>query len=155
LGVILVPERHITVQRHMSAPSDAVWALFADFPNLADHWSGLKATRAIGDRTRGLGARRHVKLRPVGSMDETIITWEDGRKIVTQNQPSATVPFKQAEATVTLEPDDDGALITFDYRYVPRGGPLGRLTGPLIDRMLTANFNGMLAAIEEAALADK
>jgi Polyketide cyclase / dehydrase and lipid transport len=149
-----VPERHIAVQRHVSGSSDAIWALFADFPNLADHWSGLKATRAIGDRTSGLGARRHVKLRPIGSMDETIIAWEDGRKIVTQNQPSATVPFKQAEATLTLKRDHDGVLITFDYRYVPRGGPLGQLTGPLIDRMLTANFNGMLAAIEDAALAD-
>jgi hypothetical protein len=139
----------------MSASSDAVWRLFADFPNLADHWSGLKASRPIGDQTRGLGARRHVELRPIGGMEETIIAWEDGRKIVTQNQPSATVPFKQAEATLTLERKNDGALVTFDYRYVPRGGPLGRVTGPLIDRMLTANFNGMLAAIEEAAVADE
>ena len=135
----------------MSASSDAVWALFADFPKLADHWSGLKATRAIGDRTRGLGARRHVELRPIGSMDETVIAWEEGRKIVTQNQPSATVPFKQAESTLTLERHADGALVRFDYQYVPRGGPLGRLTGPLIDRMLTGTFDDMLAAIEEAA----
>ena len=139
----------------MSASSDAVWRLFADFPNLADHWSGLKATRAIGDRTRGLGARRHVELRPIGGMDETVIAWEDGRKIVTRNQPSAIVPFNQAEATLTLERENDGALVTFDYRYVPRGGPLGRVTGPLIDRMLTANFSGMLAAIEQAAVADE
>ena len=137
----------------MSASSEAAWALFADFPNLADHWNGLKSTRAIGDRTGGLGARRHVELRPIGSMDETVIAWEDGRKIVTRNQPSAAVPFKKAEATLTLEREPAGALVTFDYRYLPRGGPLGRLIGPLIDRMLTADFNGMLAAIEEAAAA--
>jgi hypothetical protein len=146
-----MPERHITVQRRMAASTDSVWTLVADFPNLANHWSGLKATRAIGDQTSGVGARRHVKLVPIGSMDETVTTWEEGRKIVTANQPSATVPFKQAEATLTIEPADGGALITFDYRYVPRGGPIGRLTGPLIDRMLTANFNGMLAAMQEAA----
>ena len=74
-------------------------------------------------------------------------------KIVTQNEPSATVPFKQAEATLILERNDGGSLITSDYRYVPRGGPLGRLTGPLIDRKLIADFNGMLAAIKNAALA--
>ena len=45
----------------------------------------------------------------------------------------------------------DGTAMTFDYRYVPRGGPAGRLTGPVIDRMLTKNFQSMLAAIEEAA----
>src|SRR5215211_3258981 len=130
LEVTFMRERHITVQRRMSASTDSVWALFADFPNLADHWSGLRATRAIGDQTSGVGARRNVKLKPIGSMNETVITWESGRKIVTENHPSAAVPFKQAEATLTLESDDDGALITFDCRYVPRGGPIGRLTGP-------------------------
>jgi hypothetical protein len=41
-------------------------------------------------------------------------------------------------------------VATFDYRYVPRGGPLGRLTGPLIDRMLTATFTDMLATTDDA-----
>jgi hypothetical protein len=45
-------------------------------------------------------------------------------------------------------------LARFDYRYVPRGGPIGQLTGPLIDKMLTNSFTQMLAAIDEAALAN-
>ena len=52
---------------------------------------------------------------------------------------------------LTLAPDDGGTLATFDYRYVPRGGPLGGVTGPLIDKMLKAMFADMLAAAEEAA----
>jgi hypothetical protein len=145
-----MPERHITVQRRMSASTGSVWALFADFPNLASHWGGLRATRAIGDQTSGVGARRHVELKPIGSMDETVTVWEDGRRIDTQNQPNALVPFKHAETSLTLEPHDDGTLATFDYRYTPRGGPLGRLTGPLIDKMLTATFTDMLTATDEA-----
>jgi hypothetical protein len=85
-----------------------------------------------------VGARRRVDLKPIGSMDETVTVWEDGRRIATRNRPSASVPFKRAESALTLEPADDGTLATFDYRYVPRGGPLGRLTGPLVDKMLTA-----------------
>ena len=54
-------ERHIRVQRRMAASTDSVWSLFADFPNLASHWSGLRATRAIGDQTGGVGARRRVE----------------------------------------------------------------------------------------------
>jgi carbon monoxide dehydrogenase subunit G len=153
LGVVLMPERHITVQRRMAAPTAAVWAVFADFPNLASHWSGLQATSAIGDQTSGVGARRHVELKPIGSMDETVTTWEDGRRIDTENHPSAAVPFTRAETILTLEPDHEGTLATFDYRYAPRGGPIGRFTGPLIDKMLTATFTEMLAATEEAALA--
>jgi hypothetical protein len=147
-------ERHIAVQRHMTAPTSSVWALFADFPDLASHWSGLRATRAVGDQTSGVGARRRVALRPIGSMDETVTVWEEGRRIDTRNRPSASVPFKGAESSLTLEPEDGGTLARFDYRYVPRGGPLGRLTGPLIDKMLTATFVDMLAATDQAAGGD-
>ena len=152
MGVIPMPERHLTVQRRMLAPPNSVWALFADFPNLASHWSGLRWTRAIGDQTSGLGARRRVGLKPMGSMDETVTVWEEGRRIDTQNQPSASVPIKYAKSSLTLEPDDDGTLAMFGYRYVPRGGPLGQLTGPLIDKMLTATFTDMLSATDEVAL---
>jgi hypothetical protein len=147
-----MPERHITVQRRMSASTASVWALFADFPNLASYWSGLRATSAIGNQTSGVGTRRRVELKPIGSLDETVTVWEESRRIDTRNRPSASVPFKHAESTLTLEPDDDGTLATFDYRYVPRGGPFGRLTGPLIDKMLTATFTDMLSATDEVAL---
>ena len=149
-----MPERHIKVQRRMSASPGSVWALYADFPNLAKHWSGLRATSAIGGQTSGRGARRRVELKPMGSMEETITVWEEGRRMDTRNQPSASVPFKRAESTLILKPDGDGTLATFDYRYVPRGGPIGRLTGPLIDKMLTGTFTDMLAATEKAALAN-
>jgi hypothetical protein len=125
--------------------------VLADFPNLADHWRGLKATRSIGEQARGLGARRLVRLKPMGSMQETVINWEDGRTIATKNVPSASVPFSQAEATLHIEPDGDGTVARFEYRYLPRGGLLGRVTGPLIDRMLTAQFTSMLSAVEKAA----
>ena len=140
------------MRRQATASSSAVWAVFADFPNLADHWDGLKASRPIGNQTHGVGARRQVRLKPAGALVETVTAWDDGRTIATTNQPSALVPFKQAESRLTLEPDGDGTTITFDYRYVPRGGPLGRLTGLVIDRMLRRDFERMLAAVEEAAL---
>jgi Polyketide cyclase / dehydrase and lipid transport len=149
-----MPERQITVQRRMAAATGDVWDLLADFPNLARHWSGLRSTKAIGDQTSGVGARRHVELKPFGSMDETVTVWEEGRRIDTVNKPRVSVPFKHAESTLSLEPGDNGTLAKFDYRYVPRGGPMGRLTGPFIDRMLTATFTDMLAAADEAALAN-
>src|SRR5262245_52221038 len=145
-------ERHLSVRRQVAASPASVWAVFADFPKLADHWSGLKASRPIGDQTRGVGARRHVELKPVGALVETVTAWEDGRTLATRNQPSALVPFKQAGSRLTLKSDGDGTASTFEYRYVPRGGPMGRLTGPVIDRMLRSTFASMLAAVEEATL---
>lgn len=76
------------VQRRMSASTGCLWALHADFPNLASHWSGLRATSAIGDQTSGVGARRRVELKPMGSMDVTVTIREEGRRIDTRFQPS-------------------------------------------------------------------
>ena len=67
-------ERHLTVRRQMAAPCPSVWAVFADFPNLADHWNGLKASQPIGDQTHGLGARRQVSLRPVDTGFSAMVT---------------------------------------------------------------------------------
>lgn len=130
-----MPQRHLTVQRRLSAPTESLWALYADLPGLADHWSGLRSTTAIGSPTSGVGARRRVALKPLGTREETVTAWEEGRRIDTRNQPNAAVPFKQAESALVLEPTAGGTLATCDYRYVPRGGPLGRVTGPLIDKV--------------------
>lgn len=146
-----MPERHITVQRRMPVPADSVWDFYSDFPHLAEHWHGLRATRAIGDQSSGVGARRRVELKPMGTMDETVTVWDKGRRMDTENHPNALVPFKSAKSSLSLAAVDDGTLATFDYRYVPRGGPIGRFTGPLIDRMLKAAFTDMLAASEKAA----
>jgi hypothetical protein len=144
-------ERQLMVQREMSAPTGAVWALLADFSDLARHWNGLRGTRAIGDQTSGVGARRHVDLKPMGSMDETVTVWEEGRRIDTQNKPSLSVPIKQARSSLTLEPSAAGTSATFRYWYSPRGGPVGVASGLLIDKMLTATFTDMLTALEKAA----
>ena len=145
-------ERHLTVRRRAAASCSALWAVLADFPNLAEIWDGLKGSQPVGDQTRGVGARRRVDLKPFGSLTETVIAWEDERTLATANEPSALVPFKSAEATLTLEPAGDGATMTFDYRYEPRGGPVGGLTGPVIDRLLRRDFERMLTAVEAAAL---
>jgi hypothetical protein len=150
-----MPERHITVQRGIPASTGSAWALLADFPNLARHWDGLRSTTKLGEQTSGVGARRRVGLKPFGTMEETVTVWQEGRRIETLNRPSALVPFAHAESTLTLEPDVDGTMATFDYRYRPRGGPMGRITGPLIDRMLTRTFTDMLAALEKAALRNR
>ena len=104
-------ERHLVVQRHVASPPAAVWAVCADFPNLANHWSGLKHSRTIGEQTRGVGARRKVNLKPFGALVETVTAWEDGKTLATSNQPSALVPFTQAEARLTLEADGEGTAM--------------------------------------------
>ncbi|MEV4684505.1 SRPBCC family protein [Streptomyces kurssanovii] len=92
-------ERHLTVRRRAAASPASVWAVIADFPNLAGVWSGLRGSQAIGDRTRGPGARRQVDLKPVGSLVETVTAWEEGRTLATRYQPSARKPCRPNGST--------------------------------------------------------
>ena len=149
---MIMRERHLTVRRQAVASRSSIWAVLADFPNLAEVWNGIRASQAIGDQTQGLDARRRVFLSPIGTMMETVTTWEEDHVLATANKPSALVPFKLASSRLVLQPDSEGTEMTFEYSYVPRGGPLGRLTGPLIDRMLTTTFESMLSAVGKAAL---
>ena len=101
-------ERHLTVRRQVAASCESVWDVFADFPNLADHWGGLKASRPIGDQTHGVGARRQVDLAPVGTLVETVTAWEEGRRIATTNQPSPLVPLSRPSPGSPSSPTGTG-----------------------------------------------
>ena len=47
-------ERNLTVHRRSPTSVASIWAVLADFPDLAKVWDGLKASEAIGDKTTGV-----------------------------------------------------------------------------------------------------
>jgi hypothetical protein len=94
------------------------------------HLAALTDRRFDCNQKSGVGARCRVELKPIGTMDETVTTWEEGHRIDTENHPSLSVPFNRAETTLTLEPDDEGTLATFDYRYVPHPAALAECVHP-------------------------
>ena len=73
--------RNLKIERTVRAPRAAVWAVLADYPNIADWNVGVEKSYAIGDLTEGVGAVRHCDL-TVGAMDETVTTWVDEETMV-------------------------------------------------------------------------
>jgi hypothetical protein len=62
------------------------------------------------------------------------------------------VPVKSGEATLVVDREgDDESKVTMEFRYVPKGGPFGRVIGAVADRQLTKVFRGVLADLEHAA----
>lgn len=143
--------RSITVTRDIDAPPEDVWKVLADFPNIAAWNTGVKASHTIGDATGGVGARRHCDLAPAGGLDETIVEWVEGRRLVVTIDRATVVPIKHATVTFTLDPDGARTPTSIEYRYRPKGGPLGRLAGRLLDRQLAKGFDGFLIDVETAA----
>ena len=145
-------DRVVRVERSIPAASSDVWAVLADLPNHASWRKDVKASRMLGEATSGVGARRHLDLVPVGGLDETVLDWEEGRKMVVAVDKASVVPVKSGEATLVVDREgDDQSKVTMEFRYVPKGGPFGRVIGAVADRQLTKVFRGVLADLELAA----
>ena len=143
--------RTVTVQRTIDAPSDSVWAVLADFPNISSWNNGVKHSEATSPATEGLGATRHCDLAPIGALEETITGWEPGEKLVVRIDSAAKLPMTSALATFELEAEGSSTNTNLRYEYQTRFGPLGALMGPMLDKQFSKGFAGFLADLEVAA----
>lgn len=144
--------RFVRVGRSIPAPPSDVWAVLADLPNHASWRGDVKASRMLGEETSGIGARRHLDLAPFGGLDETVLGWDEGSKMVVAVDKATVVPVESGEATLVVHDEgDDGSRVTWEFRYVPKGGPFGRVIGAVVDAQLTKAFRGILADLERAA----
>jgi uncharacterized protein YndB with AHSA1/START domain len=143
--------REITVTQEIAAPRSAVWAVLADFPNIADWNGGVKKSYSTGETEGGVGATRHCDLAPIGELEETVLAWEPERRMVVRIESAAKLPIKSAEVTFTLDAADGSTPTELRYAYQPRFGPIGSVLGPFIDRQLTSGFEGFLADLDRAA----
>jgi uncharacterized protein YndB with AHSA1/START domain len=146
--------RNVNVERTLAAPLSSVWAVLADYPNIADWNDGVKDSYAIGDATEGVGAQRQTELVPNGAMRmrETVSEWVPEERMVLAIDRIEKQPVKQATMTFTLS-GGDTTPFTMSYVYEPKGGPLASIYGPMLDRQMNKGFNGFMDSLELAAQA--
>jgi uncharacterized protein YndB with AHSA1/START domain len=145
--------RNVRVERTLAVDRSSVWAVLADYPNIADWNHGLKKSYAIGDATEGVGAQRQTELVPAGAMRETVVEWVPEEKMVVAIDKIEKMPVKQARMTFTLS-GDETTVVGMTYEYEPKGGPLAFILGPILDRQMNKGFNGFMDYLEPAAQAE-
>jgi uncharacterized protein YndB with AHSA1/START domain len=145
--------RNVKVERTLAAPRSSVWAVLADYPNIADWNDGVKKSYAIGDATEGVGAQRQTELVPTGAMRETVAEWVPEERMEIAIDKVEKMPVKQARMTFTLSGGDETTLFTMSYDYEPKGGPLAFILGPVLDRQMNKGFNGFIDNLEPVAQA--
>jgi hypothetical protein len=65
---------------------------------------------------------------------------------------ATVVPVKSGEAALVVNSQgDDKSKVTMEFRYVPKGGPFGRVIGAVVDGLLTKVFRGVLTDLEHAS----
>ena len=88
--------RSIKVSRRIASTPEKVWAVLADFPNIATWNSGVTRSFATSDRTGGVGAQRHCDLVPFGELEETVREWDETRRMVVNIDSAKKLPIDHA-----------------------------------------------------------
>ena len=145
--------REINVARNIAAGRSVVWAVLADFPNIAEWNGGVKKSFATLVEIGGVGATCHCDFSPVGELEETVVEWEPESKMVIRIDSAKKLPISAGVVTFTFEDGGTSTPSTVTYAYDTKWGPIGRLMGPMIDRQLTTGFGGFLVDLEKAAIA--
>lgn len=143
--------REIRVQRDVAAARSAVWAVLADFPNIADWNGGVKKSFAKGDAVEGVGAQRHCDLAPMGGLEETIAEWVPEERMVVSIDSASKLPIKSGRVTFSLDEGDSATPTEVHYAYETKFGPIGKLMGPMLDGQLKKGFGGFLEDLEKEA----
>ena len=142
---------NVTVTRMIDAPRSDVWAVLADYPNIASWNSGVAASHSTSEATEGVGATRHCDLKPAGGLEETIREWQPEDRLVISIDKATKIPIKNGLATFTLADDRDGTRFTLDYDYQAKGGPLSGLIGRVMKGQLQKGFAGFADDLATAA----
>ena len=143
--------RVVRVKKQIGASLDKVWAVLADFPNIAKWNRGVNRSYATSDATAGVGATRHCDLAPVGTLEETIQEWQPEERLVISIDETSRLPIKRGWMTFTMAEAGESTSYAMNYEYEPKGGPLGAIFGSVIDGRLRKGFAGFMDQLEAAA----
>ena len=145
--------RSISTTSVITAPRSAVWAVLADFPNVADWNTGVKKSYATSETSNGVGAQRHCDIAPAGQLEETILKWEPETMMAISIDSAKKMPIKSALGTFTLEDRGDSTRVRLDFEYHARFGPIGTLLSPLLDKQFAKSFDGYMTDLQAAVQA--
>ncbi len=107
--------RSIKVSRRIPSAPAKVWAVLADFPNIATWNTGVAKSFATSDSTGGVGAQRHCDLAPFGELEETVKEWDDTHRMVISIDSAKKLPIAHGEVTFVLSPTEDASEVSVNY----------------------------------------
>lgn len=146
--------RTIVVERIIVAERPEVWAVLADFGDIAAWNDGVRQSHLTGDIAQGVGARRHCDLAPIGGLEETVTEWLPNERMVVRIDETTKLPIKNGNVIFSLLHGGVGQTkVIVRYEFETKLGPIGRAAAPFIEGQLESGFEDFLTQLESAAIA--
>lgn len=109
-----------TLSETFDAPRDKLWALFADYGNVADFHPGIESSCTLNDES-GLGGLRNCEFGKGQGVTEEITTFEEGKAIAFTATEFRKMPMRELVGTFTFE-GDQPTKVTVEMKYRMKGG---------------------------------
>jgi hypothetical protein len=133
----------------IALPRSAVWEKLRDLRSARHYVAGVTAIDMSTSQHEGVGASRKVFKDGRPPVDETVVAWEEGSRIVLKihqgDRPPS--PFKSAQFQYSLSDAPNGkTLVRGTFSYEMPAGILSKLLEVLILRRALARSHARVAA---------
>ena len=134
----------------IDAPAAQVWETLADFGKVATFSPTVKSSSLTSDQPGGLGATRECVLAPMGTIQERVTAWDEGRMLGIEIYDRKNVPgLRQADAIIEVEALGDKSKVTMNLDYEVGLGPIGAgMNAIALKRRFVKATAGLLAGLK-------
>ena len=129
----------------IDAPKEKVWAALADFGNIQNFHPGLKSSHSTSQASGGVGATRQCVLKPMGTIQERIVEWNEGESMLVHIYEGKGMPpldFDTLKARFILREEGSGTAATMRMNYDTKG-----LGGAVMGPMLKSQYRKVIPQI--------
>jgi hypothetical protein len=147
----------VTARAPIPLPMEVCWEKLRDLSRAVNYVPGLSGCVVTTELQEGVGASRCVTTRQFGDMDETVVSWDEGKgfTIRLHKGDKPATPFREATFRYALEPADGGCEIVTSMTYQLGFGPLGALLDALVLRRVSrSNVRKVAVALAEHYVTD-
>ena len=134
----------------IDASTEKVWKVLADFGGVATWNPSVKQSRLTSSSIEGAGVSRECVLAPMGTVQERVTEWTDGRLMVIEVYDHKNLPgLRSAVATIELESQGPTTLVHCRMDYAVGLGVVGAGMNAMgMRRVFTKSLGGLLAGLK-------
>ncbi len=135
-----------SVSHTIDAPKDRIWALFANYGDVAGFHPGIEESHVIKD-VAGVGGARSCDFGGGRGVNENITEWQEGARVTFEATEFRKLPLKRMIATFTFAEAHGKTIVTAAWDAAMPGG---FLTGWMSNMTMRKAMKEMLAGAEKA-----
>ncbi len=143
----------------INASKALVWEILSDLGAVQDFNPTVAKSYYNPGKREGVGASRHCDLKPMGSIEETIIEWKEGESFKLRiHDTKKAPPFKTAIGQLSVHESGGATVASMEIDYTLKFGPVGAMMDtmmvkPQFRKAIKRTLQGLKQFAEDKSLA--